>query len=192
MVFIPSSQLKLKNGLIPLATKLEEDNFSTWKKLVLLTIRTLKLDVHLDPAKTPPQFEEIVSLEVKVTKSASGDSTYTYGDSIPKAKKTLPALQHLELSNVHELKKIDFEIHNKNNASAFKSLETLKFENLPCWRQWHFLDEFDGLPQLRILSIRKCHVLRGDLPAHLPTLEKLTIVECEKLTCSLSKTPKLH
>ncbi|MED6186513.1 hypothetical protein PIB30_067410 [Stylosanthes scabra] len=104
----------------------------------------------------------------------------------------LPFLQHLELARLHGLKKIDFEIYNKKNASAFKSLETLKFELLSSWREWHFPDEFDGFPRLRILEIRYCHSLSGDLPAHLPALDELTIVVSEELACSLPRAPKLH
>ncbi|MED6115422.1 hypothetical protein PIB30_090376, partial [Stylosanthes scabra] len=72
MALIPSSQLKLKHGLIPLLDKLDEDNFSTWRKLVLLTIQTLKLENHLDPLKTPAQFEEITTTEEK---DSSSDTT---------------------------------------------------------------------------------------------------------------------
>ncbi|MED6174110.1 hypothetical protein PIB30_065779 [Stylosanthes scabra] len=60
------------------------------------------------------------------------------------------------------------------------------------WREWHFPYEFDCFPQLRILSIERCPVLSGDLPAHLPALEELTILECDKLACSLPRAPKLH
>ncbi|KAL1293049.1 putative disease resistance protein At3g14460 isoform X2 [Arachis ipaensis] len=109
----------------------------------------------------------------------------------------LPSLQHLEISKLDGLEKIDSEFYNKNNASfqemtPFKSLETLKIEYMYRWREWHFPDEFDGFPELRILEIRSCPVLRGDLPAHLPALEELMIVECEELACSLPRAPKLH
>ncbi|MED6188709.1 hypothetical protein PIB30_088505 [Stylosanthes scabra] len=109
----------------------------------------------------------------------------------------LPYLQHLEFSELNGLEKIDFEVYSKNNASfqqetPFKCLETLKIENMPCWREWHFPEEFDGFPRLKILSIINCRVLRGDLPTQLPSLEELTIVRCEALACSLPKAPKLH
>ncbi|XP_052110566.1 putative disease resistance protein At3g14460 isoform X2 [Arachis duranensis] len=109
----------------------------------------------------------------------------------------LPSLQHLEISKLDGLEKIDSEFYNKNNASfqektPFRSLETLKIEYMYRWREWHFPDEFDGFPELRILEIRSCPVLRGDLPAHLPALEELIIVGCEELACSLPRAPKLH
>ncbi|MED6217951.1 hypothetical protein PIB30_022410 [Stylosanthes scabra] len=53
MALIPSSQPKIKN------------------RLVLLTIRTLKFQDHLDPSKTPTQFEEI---DVPDEKDSSNDN----------------------------------------------------------------------------------------------------------------------
>ncbi|MED6214067.1 hypothetical protein PIB30_099390, partial [Stylosanthes scabra] len=88
MVLFQPSQLKLKNGLIPLATKLDEHNFSTWQKSVLLTVRTLKLESHFDSSRTPPQFEEIISSKEKDAKSAI--STSTEGETPPPKKKTSP------------------------------------------------------------------------------------------------------
>ncbi|MED6222982.1 hypothetical protein PIB30_069661 [Stylosanthes scabra] len=109
----------------------------------------------------------------------------------------LPSLKHLEFSNLVSLKKIDFEIYNKSNGSfqqktLFKSLEILKFEHMSSWREWHFPEEFDIFPQLRILEIIRCPVLRGDLPSQLPALEELTIVGCEELACTLPRAPKLQ
>ncbi|MED6115492.1 hypothetical protein PIB30_091108, partial [Stylosanthes scabra] len=72
MALIPSSQsTKIKNGLIPLSNKLDENNFFTWRKSVLPTIRTLKLQGHLDPSQTPPQFEEIESSDEKDADSST-------------------------------------------------------------------------------------------------------------------------
>ncbi|MED6114244.1 hypothetical protein PIB30_078537, partial [Stylosanthes scabra] len=109
----------------------------------------------------------------------------------------LPSLQHLKISKFDRLEKIDFEFYNRNNRSfqretAFKSLETLEIEDMCGLKEWHFPDEFDGFPQLRTLSIERCPVLSGNLPAHLPALEELTILECDKLACSLPRAPKLH
>ncbi|XP_057736355.1 putative disease resistance protein At3g14460 [Arachis stenosperma] len=109
----------------------------------------------------------------------------------------LPSLQHLEISKLDGLEKIDLEFYNKNNASfqqetPFKCLETLEIEYMYSWREWHFPDEFDGFPELRILEIRNCPVLSGDLPSHLPALEELTIDGCKELACSLPRAPKLH
>ncbi|MED6146425.1 hypothetical protein PIB30_034446 [Stylosanthes scabra] len=100
MALIPSSQLKIKNGLVLLTDKLDDDNFWTWKKSVLLTIRTLKLVDHLDPAKAPIQFEKISSLDTKDAKSSSQIPTTTDGDSRGILKKStsdsIKILQELE------------------------------------------------------------------------------------------------
>ncbi|MED6123706.1 hypothetical protein PIB30_051786 [Stylosanthes scabra] len=63
MALIGSSHLNNKNGLIPLSDKLDEDNYSTWKKSILLTIRTLKLEHHLSHDKISPQYEPISAKE---------------------------------------------------------------------------------------------------------------------------------
>ncbi|MED6194035.1 hypothetical protein PIB30_024646 [Stylosanthes scabra] len=63
MALIFSSQINHKNGLVPLTNKLEESNFSTWQKSVILTLRTLKLQDHFSAEKIPPQFEEVPSTE---------------------------------------------------------------------------------------------------------------------------------
>ncbi|MED6159276.1 hypothetical protein PIB30_040820 [Stylosanthes scabra] len=109
----------------------------------------------------------------------------------------LHSLQHLQISELDGLEKIDFEFFNKKSGSfqqetPFKSLETLIIEDMPHWSEWDFPDEFDGFSQLRILKIKHCPVLGGDLPAHLPALEELCINGCEKLACSLPRAPNLH
>ncbi|MED6159273.1 hypothetical protein PIB30_040817 [Stylosanthes scabra] len=109
----------------------------------------------------------------------------------------LPSLQHLEISDFDELEKIDSEFFNRNSGSfqqetPFRSLETLEIKSMSRWQEWHFPDMLDSFPQLRILSIRNCPMLRGDLPGHLPALEELTIIRCEELACSLPRAPKLH
>ncbi|MED6169391.1 hypothetical protein PIB30_021029 [Stylosanthes scabra] len=82
-----TTQSRLKNALVPLTDKFEEDNFSSWQKLILLTIRTLKLESHLDPAKTPIQFEEIQSPEVQDAQSASKSSVEGEADKTAQPKK---------------------------------------------------------------------------------------------------------
>ncbi|MED6194837.1 hypothetical protein PIB30_032267 [Stylosanthes scabra] len=52
MALILSSQSKVKNGSIPLSDKLDKNNFSTWRKSILLILRALKLQSHLDSSQT--------------------------------------------------------------------------------------------------------------------------------------------
>ncbi|MED6173202.1 hypothetical protein PIB30_057042 [Stylosanthes scabra] len=45
--------------------QLEEKNYSTWQRSVLLTLKTLKLLDHLQFDKAPPQYEEISESEAE-------------------------------------------------------------------------------------------------------------------------------
>ncbi|MED6146641.1 hypothetical protein PIB30_036431 [Stylosanthes scabra] len=81
------------------------------------------------------------------------------------------------------------ELHS---VGQLPSLQHLEIKSMPRWQEWHFPDMFDGFHQLRILSIRNCPMLRGDLPSHLPALEELNIAGCEKLACSMPRAPKLN
>ncbi|MED6203957.1 hypothetical protein PIB30_004543 [Stylosanthes scabra] len=81
MALLVSAQSSLKNGLISLADKLNENNFSTWQKSVLLTIRTLKLQDHLSYDKAPPQFEEILEAKAESDTASKSD---VVGVEIPK------------------------------------------------------------------------------------------------------------
>ncbi|MED6139582.1 hypothetical protein PIB30_085235 [Stylosanthes scabra] len=70
MALLFLSHLNNKNGLVPLANKLEENNFSTWRKSVILTLRMLKHQDHFSSDKIPPQFEEVPSPEAEFESSA--------------------------------------------------------------------------------------------------------------------------
>ncbi|RYR71524.1 hypothetical protein Ahy_A02g005776 isoform B [Arachis hypogaea] len=108
----------------------------------------------------------------------------------------LPSLQHLEIRGLDVLERIGGEFYNNAESShqgtPFRSLQTLEFFDMPRWREWHIPDEFDGFLKLKSLLIEDCPVLSGDLPAHLPALEELTIDRCEELACSLPRASKLH
>ncbi|MED6207790.1 hypothetical protein PIB30_038889 [Stylosanthes scabra] len=71
MALLGSSHLNNKNGLISLSNKLDENNYSIWKKSMLLTIRTLKLQDHLLHDKILPQFEPIPTKEAEADPSAT-------------------------------------------------------------------------------------------------------------------------
>ncbi|MED6123148.1 hypothetical protein PIB30_046529 [Stylosanthes scabra] len=57
-----------------LSHKLDEDNYSTWKKSVLLTIRTLKLQDHLLLDKAPPQFVAVSSSDADSAKKGAEEA----------------------------------------------------------------------------------------------------------------------
>ncbi|XP_052112820.1 putative disease resistance protein At3g14460 isoform X2 [Arachis duranensis] len=108
----------------------------------------------------------------------------------------LPSLKDLRIFEFDGLERIGGEFYNNAESShqgtPFRSLQTLEFAHMPRWREWHIPDDFDGFPKLKSLSIVNCPVLSGDLPAHLPALEKLNIVDSDELACSLPRAPKLH
>ncbi|MED6212419.1 hypothetical protein PIB30_083091 [Stylosanthes scabra] len=85
MALFVSAQSNFKNGLIPLADKLDENNFWSWKKSVLLTIRTLKLQDHLSFNKIPNQYEEIVEAEAESDSTSKTDAAAA--ESMMKVKK---------------------------------------------------------------------------------------------------------
>ncbi|MED6206389.1 hypothetical protein PIB30_026334 [Stylosanthes scabra] len=91
LVFTRSS---LKNGLVPLADKLDDNNFSTWQKSVLLTLRTLKLIDHLSHDKVPPQYEETNESEVE-SGSVNNSNDKDAAEATPGNKKTPTAAKKI-------------------------------------------------------------------------------------------------
>ncbi|MED6158582.1 hypothetical protein PIB30_034005 [Stylosanthes scabra] len=91
MALLFSTQLNNKNGLVSLANKLEESNFSTWQKSVLLTLRTLRLQDHFSPDKAPPQFEEVSSADdVSAISEKKGDAAQDASFSLKKTSSSTP------------------------------------------------------------------------------------------------------
>ncbi|MED6145443.1 hypothetical protein PIB30_025269 [Stylosanthes scabra] len=70
VLLLSSAASNLNNALIPLSDKLDQDNFSTWRKIVLLAVRTLNLEDHLSSNNIPPQFEECLLLDEQYSVSA--------------------------------------------------------------------------------------------------------------------------
>ncbi|CAN1195575.1 Putative disease resistance RPP13-like protein 1 [Linum perenne] len=68
--------------------------------------------------------------------------------------------------------------------TPFRSLKSLKFEQLPEWTDWipHAgRDGSEAFPVLEDLYIKHCPNLRKTLPPHLPSLERLEIRGCQQL-----------
>ncbi|MED6173203.1 hypothetical protein PIB30_057043 [Stylosanthes scabra] len=77
MALLASTLFNTKNGHVPLTNKLNDDNFHTWKKSVILTLRTLKLQDHFSSDKIPPPFEAVPTPEADsgyVNKGSGVDS----------------------------------------------------------------------------------------------------------------------
>ncbi|MED6213777.1 hypothetical protein PIB30_096648 [Stylosanthes scabra] len=110
----------------------------------------------------------------------------------------LPSLQHLVIFELHRLERIGEEFYKSVESchdgtwTPFRSLEYLKFYGMNGWREWHIPDKLDVFPKLKTLTMHNCPVLSGDLAARLPALEQLNIWECEGLSYSLLRAPKLH
>ncbi|XP_058721433.1 putative disease resistance RPP13-like protein 1 [Vicia villosa] len=90
----------------------------------------------------------------------------------------LPNLISLKLQNCNGIK-----IFGNNSTNVpFKSLEVLEFNFVSEWEEWLCID---GFPLLKELSITCCPKLKGALPQHLPSLQKLMIRGCKMLAVSI-------
>ncbi|MED6150128.1 hypothetical protein PIB30_069401 [Stylosanthes scabra] len=105
----------------------------------------------------------------------------------------IPFLKHLRISDLVGLPSIGAEFY-KNGESCweapFPSLETLHFNRVSFWKEWHSTER-NAFPLLKELNMSDCSLLAGDLPDHLPSLEKLTVIGCKQLACSLPRAPML-
>lgn len=107
----------------------------------------------------------------------------------------LKSLKDLTIIGMTGIKSIGSEMHGEiNSVLSFQSLESLSFDDLPEWEHWDPADENEHVhrfPRLRNLSIVQCPKLSERLPAHLSSLEKLTICDCSQLVVSLSSISML-
>ncbi|QHO53164.1 Putative disease resistance protein [Arachis hypogaea] len=100
---------------------------------------------------------------------------------MPPSLGQLQSLRSLDIEGFGQLDSIGMEFYkNRDNDSLciapFPSLEFLKFCNMPCLEVWHSFDSY-AFPQLKKLQLQNCPLLKGDLPNHLPALERLDITE---------------
>ncbi|KAL5736080.1 hypothetical protein ACOSQ2_030868 [Xanthoceras sorbifolium] len=107
----------------------------------------------------------------------------------------LGLLQDLTVIGMKGLKCIGSELYGEDGSKPFQSLEILCFEDLQEWEHWEPIKDnqhnVQTFPCLRNLSIINCPKLSGQLPDHLPSLEKLVIKNCERLVVSISSIPML-
>ncbi|MED6208590.1 hypothetical protein PIB30_046714 [Stylosanthes scabra] len=102
----------------------------------------------------------------------------------------LPSLNHLTIYKFERLEIVGAEFYQKDEScleTPFPMLETLSFESMPCWKEWHL--KFHAFPRLKHLTICECPMLRGDLPNQLPSLQSLKIENCEQLSYCLPRAP---
>ncbi|XP_050386342.1 putative disease resistance RPP13-like protein 1 [Argentina anserina] len=105
----------------------------------------------------------------------------------------LPSLQTLHIRNMSEIEKVGLEFCGEGR-SYFPLLETLVFEDMQNWKEWFLGQGYQGLgvfPSLKILSVKRCPKLNGELPHHLELLRKLEIQECNELVVSVANYKQL-
>ncbi|XP_017440739.2 LOW QUALITY PROTEIN: putative disease resistance protein At3g14460 [Vigna angularis] len=106
----------------------------------------------------------------------------------------LPSLNNLIISTMSSVKTIDTDFYKKDDCSSvtpFPSLQYLSIYNMACWEVWNAFDS-EAFPVLKNLCIEQCPKLMGDLPNHLPALQKLTIINCKLLVSSIHGPPTLR
>ncbi|XP_057744598.1 putative disease resistance protein At3g14460 [Arachis stenosperma] len=80
----------------------------------------------------------------------------------------LPSLKDLYIEGFDQLKCVGMEFYkgiddpSLHIAPPFPLLESLKFDNMPCWEEWHLPDS-KAFPQLKSLQIGYCPMLKGDM-----------------------------
>ena len=100
----------------------------------------------------------------------------------------LPSLKELFFLSM-KLETVGAELYGKIGGSysvePFPSLQHLKFEDMPNWKEWLLPLASEGnhfaFPSLRSLRLIKCPKLKGHLPNRLPSLTEVEILGCYQL-----------
>ncbi|KAB2063367.1 hypothetical protein ES319_A10G211900v1, partial [Gossypium barbadense] len=100
--------------------------------------------------------------------------------SLPSIGK-FPLLKEVHIKGLKSVTNVGVEFFGENTKNAFSSLEILREVD----------EEARKFPKLRELLIRKCPLLSGSMPEHLPSLEKLSVSDCEKLIIPIQNFPML-
>ncbi|XP_057742255.1 putative disease resistance protein At3g14460 [Arachis stenosperma] len=80
----------------------------------------------------------------------------------------LPSLKSLSIKRFDQLESIGKEFYKNEGhqhsspIAPFPSLETLKFDDMSRWEEWHLPDS-EAFPQLKSLQITRCRMLKGDM-----------------------------
>ena len=102
----------------------------------------------------------------------------SFCDSLPSLG-NLSSLQELHISEMNNLTSVNFESHGNGGSGnlPFRSLKILSFIGLKRWRTLTCTSQF---PSLQKLTIEKCDKLTGNLPdcKYLPCLQGLKLSNC--------------
>ena len=122
---------------------------------------------------------DAVTANLKDKKYFEFENSKYKGNSFPNWISRLPNLVSLQLRDCKEIKIIGADFYGNNSTIVpFRSLEVLEFKRMDNWEEWIF---FEGFPLLKKLFISECPELKRALPQHLPSLQKLSIDDCDKL-----------
>ncbi|XP_062115506.1 putative disease resistance RPP13-like protein 1 [Humulus lupulus] len=80
-----------------------------------------------------------------------------------------------------------------SSCPLFTCLESLRISNMLMWKEWSFgteafLQEGQVFPLLKRVWLRNCPKLNVGLPGYLPSLERLSIGDCEEVEYLLPRT----
>ncbi|PON74398.1 NB-ARC domain containing protein, partial [Parasponia andersonii] len=99
----------------------------------------------------------------------------------------LPSLLELEITSLHGVETIGAEFYGKDslNSTPFPSLELLRFDEMPNWKEWLFIGDdsecIQGVfPRLKELHLSGCPNLTVFLPDS-NTIETLRVSGCRNL-----------
>jgi hypothetical protein len=105
----------------------------------------------------------------------------------------LPSLKDLKIDGMSRVETIGPEFYGMIGGSTnspfqpFPSLEKLHFERMSNWKEWlSFGGSKSPFPRLKTLYLNDCSELRGHLPSHLPSIEKITMFWCDRLLATPS------
>ncbi|XP_028943844.1 putative disease resistance RPP13-like protein 1 [Malus domestica] len=100
----------------------------------------------------------------------------------------LPCLKELYIRGMTAVEIVGPEFYGEGSL-PFRVLEILQFSSMQHWEKWLPFDQDKGsgvFPSLKVLSIRKCPKLEGELPKKLNSLAKLEIVGCKELVVEIA------
>ncbi|XP_008383919.1 putative disease resistance protein RGA1 [Malus domestica] len=97
-------------------------------------------------------------------------------------------LKELYVSGMPGVESVGHEFYG-NGSFSFPRLETLEFEDMQRWKDWFPCQGDQGIEvfsSLKRLSINRCLKLEGSLPENIGSIEKLEIIQCDKLVASIA------